>query len=143
MALRKAWPGRFPSDAFAQQYHRQPQKIANHVYAGRFGNADEASGDGWKYRGRGLIQLTFHDNYRDYAQAVADPSVLADPGQVAQPRHAAISACWYWDKHSLNALADAGTEAAFNQISYTINGGWNGKDDRLENWAEAKAVMLA
>src|SRR5256886_11789012 len=71
-ALRATWPARFPSDAFAQQYHRQPEKIANLVYAGRHGNGDEASGDGWKYRGRGLIQLTFRDNYQAYSQAISD-----------------------------------------------------------------------
>ena len=142
-ALRATWPREFPTDAFAQQYHRQPEPIANIAYAGRHGNGDEASGDGWKYRGRGLIQLTFHDNYQAYSQAIADPSIMTDPDQVAQPRHAAVSACWFWNKDHLNALADAGDEASFNQISYTINGGWNGKADRLENWAEAKAVMLA
>jgi len=132
------WPARFPNDAFAQRYHRQPERIANLVYAGRHGNGDEASGDGWKYRGRGLIQLTFRDNYRAYSQAIADPSVMDDPDRVAEPRDAAVSACWFWKNDGLNALADAGDEASFNQISYAINGGWNGKADRLENWAEAR-----
>ena len=69
MGLRKTWPGKFPTDELAQQYHRQPERIANLVYAGRYGNGGEASGDGWKYRGRGLIQLTFHDNYLAYSGA--------------------------------------------------------------------------
>jgi putative chitinase len=142
-ALRATWPHRFASDAFAQGFHRQPEKIANYVYAARFGNGNEASGDGWRYRGRGLIQITFHDNYARYAQAIDDPSVLADPAQLAQPRHAALSACWYWTANQLNALADLGTEAAFNDISYRINGGEIGKADRLENWAQAKAVLTA
>jgi putative chitinase len=142
-ALRSTWPSRFTSDAFAQAYHRQPEKIASYVYAGRFGNGDEASGDGWRYRGRGLIQVTFRDNYAAYAKAIGDASMMANPAQLAQPRHAALSACWYWQAHRLNDLADLGTEAAFNDISYRINGGWNGKADRLENWAQAKAVLLA
>ena len=142
-ALRATWPGRFASDAFAQAYHRQPERIANHVYGGRNGNGDEASGDGWKFRGRGLIQITFRDNYAGYAQAAGDPTVMADPSQLAQPRHAALSACWFWSANKLNALADLGTEVAFNDISYKINGGWNGKADRLENWAQAKAVLMA
>ncbi len=142
-ALRKTWPRRFTSDAMAQQYHRQPERIANVVYAGRYGNGAEATGDGWRYRGRGLIQLTFHDNYGAYARALAEPSILTAPEQVAQPRHAALSACWFWQSHGLNPIADAGDQEAFNQISYKINGGWNGKEDRLENWAEARAVMLA
>ncbi|HEY8069037.1 MAG TPA: glycoside hydrolase family 19 protein [Burkholderiales bacterium] len=142
-ALRATWPARFASDALAQGYHRQPEKIADHVYAGRYGNGDEASGDGWKFRGRGLIQVTFRDNYAAYAQAIGDASVLADPSQLAQPRHAALSACWFWSSNRLNTLADLGTEVAFNDISYKINGGWNGKADRLENWAQAKAVLEA
>src|SRR3970282_168129 len=73
--LRKTWPGKFPIDELAQQYHRQPERIANLVYAGRYGNAGEASGDGWQYRGRGLIQLTFHDNYVAYSRAISAPSL--------------------------------------------------------------------
>lgn len=142
-ALRKTWPNRFRTDEFAQGYHRNPGKIANLVYAGRYGNGDEASGDGWKYRGRGLIQITFHDNCLAYSQAIADPSIMDDPSQLAQPRHAAFSACWFWNNRGLSLLADSGTEAAFNDISYRINGGWNGKQDRLENWAEARAAIAA
>jgi putative chitinase len=141
--LRKTWPARFPTDELAQQYHRQPERIANLVYAGRYGNGGEASGDGWKYRGRGLIQLTFHDNYAAYSRALSDPSITSASDQVAQPRHAALSACWFWHSHGLNPIADAGDQVGFNQISFKINGGWNGKEDRLENWAEARAVMLA
>ena len=141
--LRKTWPGKFTTDTIAQQYHRQPERIANRVYAGRYGNGAEANGDGWKYRGRGLIQLTFHDNYAAYSRAIAEPAVMGAPEQVAQPRHAALSACWFWQSHGLNPIADAGDQASFNQISYKINGGWNGKEDRLENWAEARAVMVA
>jgi putative chitinase len=141
--LRKTWPGKFPTDELAQQYHRQPERIANLVYAGRYGNAGESSGDGWKYHGRGLIQLTFHDNYEAYSSAIAEPPIISAPSLVAQPGHAALSACWFWQSHGLNPLADAGDQVGFNQISFKINGGWNGKEDRLENWAEARAVMLA
>jgi len=142
-ALRRTWPVKFATDEFARQYHRQPEKIANAAYAGRYGNADAASGDGWNYRGRGLIQITFRDNYLGYSRAISDPSIMDDPGQVARQRHAALSACWFWASKGLNPLADACDEDAFNQISYKINGGWNGKLDRLENWAEARAVLLA
>lgn len=142
-ALRKTWPARFKTDDFAQGYHRNPEKIANYVYAGRFGNGDEASGDGWKFRGRGLIQITFRDNYAAYSRAIADPSVVTDPAQLAKPQHAVMSACWFWNNKELNSLADLGSEAGFNEITHRINGGWNGKDDRLANWAEARAVMVA
>ena len=142
-ALRSTWPTRFTSDAFAQGYHRQPEKIANYVYGGRNGNGDVASGDGWRYRGRGLIQVSGRGNYAAYAQAIGDPSVVPNPEQLAQPQHAALSACWYWQANHLNALADAGTEIAFNEITHRINGGWNGKADRLQNWEQAKTVLMA
>ena len=142
-ALRVAWPTRFTSDEFARAYHRQPEKIASYVYAGRNGNGDEASGDGWRFRGRGLIQVTGRANYRAYADALGEPGVLEEPALLAEPRHAALSACWYWASHQLNALADLQTEVAFNEISYRVNGGWNGRADRLENWNEAKAALMA
>lgn len=142
-ALRRTWPRHFETDEVARGYHRQPERIANRAYASRNGNGDEASGDGWRFRGRGLIQLTGRANYLAYAVAVAEPSVAAEPDQVARPRHAAHSAGWFWQSHGLNPLADAGDEASFNQISFRINGGWNGKEDRLQNWAEARAVLLA
>ena len=142
-ALRRTWPRHFETDEVARGYHRQPERIANRAYANRNGNGDEASGDGWRYRGRGLIQLTGRANYLAYAAAVAESSVAAAPDQVALPRHAALSAGWFWSMRGLNALADAGDEASFNQISFRINGGWNGKEDRLQNWAEARMVFSA
>lgn len=93
--------------------------------------------------GTSAIQNTFHDNYLAYSQAISDPSVMEDPSQLAQPHHAAFSACWFWKNKGLSPLADSGTEAAFNDISYRINGGWNGKQDRLENWAEARTAIVA
>ena len=68
---------------------------------------------------------------------------MANPDRVAEPRDSALSACWFWKNDGLNTLADAGDEASFNRITLAINGGWNGKADRLENWAEARAVILA
>ncbi len=141
-ALRLTWPTRFLTDQIAQGYHRQPEKIANHVYANRNGNGDEASGDGWRFRGRGLIQVTGRANYLAYSQAIDEPALMTGPEQLAFPPHATLSACWFWHESGLNALADVGDEASFNQITYRINGGYNGKDDRLQNWAEAKTVLL-
>jgi len=141
--LRKTWPARFKTDEFAQSYHRKPEKIANYVYGGRFGNGGEASGDGWRFRGRGLIQTTFRDNYTAYSQAISDPSVVSDPAQLAQPRHAVMSACWFWNANGLNPLADAGTEDGFKETTRRINGGSIGEVDRLEKWADARAVLVA
>ena len=139
--LRKTWPSRFTTDAFAQQYDRQPQKIANYVYANRNGNGDVASGDGWRYCGRGLIQLTGKSNYGAFGTGVADPKVAQNPALLADPAYAALSAGWYWNSKKLNPLADEGTEAAFNQIGRIINGGDNGKQDRLDRWKLACQVF--
>ena len=107
------------------------------------GDGDEASGEGWRFRGRGLIQVTGRANYLAYSVAIGEPTVVTDPDQVKLPRHAALSAGWYWSSRGLNALADAGDEASFNKITQKINGGLIGKEDRLKNWAEARAVFLA
>jgi putative chitinase len=78
-----------------------------------------------------------------HSPAIAEPSITIAPSPVALPRLATLSACWFWQSHGLNPIADAGDPAGFNQISFKINGGWNGKENRLEKWAEARTVMLA
>lgn len=140
--LRATWPKRFATDAVAEAYARKPEKIANRAYALKNGNGDEASGDGWRFRGRGLIQVTGRANYLAYSVAIADPSVLDDPGRLARPPHAALSAGWYWAARGLNPLADVGDETSFNEITLRINGGFHGKDDRLKNWAETRAALV-
>jgi putative chitinase len=94
-ALIRVWPKRFPSMEVAMRYHRQPEKIANSVYASRMGNGPEASGEGWKYRGRGLKQLTGKDNYQRCGQALA-LDLVGDPDLLLNPRPAARSAGWFW-----------------------------------------------
>src|SRR5437660_2080836 len=141
-ALRKTWPSHFPTDEIAQGYHRQPERIANRAYGSRNGNGDETSGDGWRFRGRGLIQITGRGNYLAYSQAIAEPDVMTNPERVALPQHAALSACWFWHEHGLNDLADIGDEESFNEITRRINGGWRGKEARLQNGAHARAVFL-
>lgn len=121
-ALVRTWPSRF-TEQNAGAYVRQPEKIANRVYGGRMGNGPEASGDGWRYRGRGLIQLTGRDNYRAASQALG-LSLLENPELLEQPEHAAQSAAWWWATHGLNELADAGR---FSDIGSIINTGQPGR----------------
>lgn len=121
----------------AKRYLCNSEKLGNRAYAGRMGNGPEASGDGYRYRGRGLIQITGRDNYRLCGQALGLP-LLDRPELLEQPEYAALSAAWYWWDRGLNDLADAGL---FDGISRKINGGDVGLADRRELWAKAKAVL--
>jgi putative chitinase len=123
-ALMNTWPSRFPDADVAEQYARQPEKIANKVYSGRMGNTED--GDGAKYIGRGLIQLTGKDNYRAFGEAIGE-DLVANPQLVEEPRYAALSAGWFWNKRGLNALADA---MDIETLTKRINGGSIGIDDR-------------
>ena len=136
-SLMRVWPRHFPTPEVAAQYHRQPEKIANRAYANRMGNGPEASGDGWKYRGRGLIQLTGKDNYRLASDALS-VDLVATPDLVTQPDMAALTAAWFWNKNRLNDLADKGDTVA---ISKRINGGTHGLDDRLQRTSTALALL--
>jgi putative chitinase len=134
--LCKVWPHYF-NESNANDYAHQPEKIANRAYAGRMGNGDETSGDGWNYCGRGLIQLTGKNNY----QAFAD-SIQTDIGQIPaylQTFEGAIqSACWFWENNNLNACADAGDIVKMTKI---INGGTLGLDDRTARYNHALQVL--
>ena len=125
-ALVRLWPKRV-SPWLAQQIARQPEQIANVVYANRMGNGDSASGDGWTYRGRGLIQITGRDNYRALAKAWG-ANVEISPHLVATPEGAVVSACWFWTSHGCDDLANAGQ---WDQLRRVVNGGTNGLDDVL------------
>jgi len=125
-ALRRVFKKYFPTDDLALMYARQPEKIANRVYANRMGNGEESSGDGWKYRGRGLIQLTGKDNYAAFSLK-ANNNALLEPDLVAQPELAAESAGWFWDTNDLNKWSDTGDVRAATR---KINGGFNGLADR-------------
>lgn len=137
--LLRTWPTRYTPE-LAREHARQQEVIANHVYGGRMGNS--APGDGWKYRGRGLIQVTGKANYeavRDLLRECHDaPDLLAMPGILAEPRWAALSAGAYWQERDLNPLADAGD---FDRITRRINGGTNGMADRRSRYAKAKAAL--
>jgi putative chitinase len=103
--MLKVYPGFFKTAADTQPYVNNPEALANKVYANRIGNGDTASGDGWKYRGRGLIQLTGKDNYAALTKALG-VDFVKDPDLVATPQYAALSAAWFWKNHGLNQLAD-------------------------------------
>jgi len=122
----------FPTIASTAGYARKPEKIANKVYANRMGNGSEASGDGYKWRGRGPIQLTGKDNYTAFAADVKRPDVLTNPDLVVGEL-AFESALWFFRKNGLLAIADKGvTDAVITQISKRVNGGTHGLDDRLK-----------
>lgn len=132
--LLKTWPSRFTAGSAADAA-RNPEKIANIVYANRMGNS--TPGDGWKYRGRGPIQITGKSNYLSCGKALG-VDLLANPDLIKQPGYAARSAAWFWESNGLNALADADR---FTDITRKINGGTNGLEDRKKRYALALSVI--
>ena len=134
--LQKLWPRRFDA-AKAQACARNPKLIANTVYSNRMGNRDEASGDGWRFRGRGCIQLTGSANYFHAGQALGFDFIM-EPDLVATPRYAALTAGWFWNTHKLNALADV---QDWITMTKKINGGTIGLQDRIKHINEALAVL--
>lgn len=128
--LRGIFGKYFPTDALARAYERQPQKIANRVYANRMGNGPEGSGDGWKYRGRGALQLTGKDNYAAFASYIRRPDVMDNPDLVAGEL-CFESALWFFDKNKLWGICDQGVnDATILALTKRINGGTHGLDDR-------------
>ena len=135
--LMKLWPKRFPTLEFAKQYEKNSRKIANSVYASRMGNRDEASGDGYRFRGRGAIQLTGHSGYFHAGQACGVDFVM-NPDLVATPKYALMTAGWFWSTHGCNPLAE---NADWVGLTKKINGGTIGLDDRVKHTQEAIAVL--
>ena len=130
--LRGIFGKYFPTDAMARAYERQPQKIANRVYANRMGNGPESSGDGWKFRGRGALQLTGRDNYQAFANYIGRPEVMDNPDLVATEL-AFESALWFFDKNKLWGICDQGVnDASILALTKRINGGTHGLDDRKQ-----------
>jgi len=137
--LHQLWPQRFPTMEIANAYAHQPSRIANKVYGGRMGNRDEQSGDGFRFHGRGLIQLTGHDSYYHCGQALG-VDLVANPDLVATPKYAALSAGWFWSTHNLNAAAAA---EDWVKVTKIINGGTFGLDERVALTKHAIAVLSA
>jgi putative chitinase len=135
--LVAVWPRRFCDACAAQPFVGDAERLANFVYAGRMGNGDAASGDGYRFRGRGLIQLTGRENY-ERASAALGLDLLAQPELLSSRGPAALSAAWFWDDRGLNALADQG---AFEEITRRINGGMTGLDERREALKRINAAL--
>lgn len=135
--LRKTFPKYFPTQALADQYARKPEKIANRVYANRMGNGDEASGDGWRFRGRGVIQLTGRENVTRFSEAMG---LTLEEGidYLNTIDGACMAGAWYWLDRGLNIYAD---EDDFTALTRAINGGLNGWEDRLRYWEKAKSLL--
>lgn len=127
----------FPTEAIAKEYERKPEKIANRVYANRMKNGDEASGDGWKFRGRGLIQLTGRDNYTRFAKAV-DMTLDEAIAYLETPSGAVASAGWFWNVNKLNIYCD---KDDFIGLTKRVNGGTIGLHDRLHHYELALEVL--
>lgn len=136
-SLTKIFGKYFPDMSTAKAYEKKPEKIANRIYANRMGNGDEASGDGWRYRGRGLIQLTGKTNYTWFAASLEiSPEEAAEYTQTFEG--AAQSACWFWETNKLNQWADTGDILTMTK---RINGGTIGLEDRKKHYAHALHVL--
>lgn len=124
----------------AAEYQRKPEKIANIVYANRMGNGNQASGDGYKFRGRGFIQLTGKTNYQAFDKTVED-NIEANPDLVAT-KYPLLSAAWFWSKNGLNTIADQGnTTEVVTKITKKVNGGTIGLDDRIKHFKEYHQLL--
>lgn len=138
--LRKVFPRYFRTDAEAQSYDRQAERVANRVYANRMLNGDETSGDGWRYRGRGPIQVTGRENYRKCGQALG-MNLESDPDRMLDPTVGCLAAAWFWHSRGLNSLADADDENGFREITRRINGGFTGLVERIGFWEKAREAV--
>lgn len=137
--LQITWPSRFTAET-AALYARKPEKIANKVYANRLGNGSEESGDGWRYRGRGIMQVTGKNNYGACSKAIFDDYRLIDnPELLEDDKYTAVkSACWFWDRNHLETLAD---NQYITEMTKRINGGYHGRAERLAKYWAALAIL--
>ena len=137
--LMTTWPSRFSDIDTAERYKHQPEKIANKVYGGRADLGNKEDGDGWRFHGRGLIQLTGRTNYTVCGLALGKP-FAEHPELVLDPEHAALSAGWFWNKRGLNSVAD---NESWELLTKRINGGLNGLQDRIDRTHKAMDILGA
>lgn len=137
--LRKVFRKYFPTDALAEQYQRKPELIANRVYASRMGNGDEKSGEGWLYRGRGILQVTGKNNYIHCSKELFnDDRLVSDPELLLLPENAILSACWYWNSRNINETC---VKHDIQAMTLRVNGGDNGLAERTSNWKRALTIL--
>jgi putative chitinase len=137
VTLRKVFPKYFPNDDLANTYAGKQEMIANRVYGGRMGNGVESTGDGFRYCGRGLIQLTGKSNYQAFADSL-EMEVEDVPEYLQSFEGAAQSACWFWESNNLNRFADTGDIKSMTKV---INGGYIGLEDRIKHYDHALSVL--
>ena len=138
-SLCRVWPKYFPNIDVARQYAQKPEMIANRAYGGRMGNGPEETGDGWKFCGRGLIQLTGRNNYQAFADSIETP--IDDIPEYLQTFEGAVqSACWFWESNNLNVFADKGDML---NLTKRINGGTLGLEDRMKHYNHILHVLGA
>ena len=138
--LKKIFPKYFAQAGLAESYARQPEKIASRVYGGRMGNGDEASKEGFKFRGRGYIQLTGKSNYTEFDKFV-DDDILGNPDLVAT-KYPLLSAAWFFHKNGLNAISDKGADdATVTAVTKRVNGGTIGLPDRIKHFKEYYSLL--
>jgi putative chitinase len=137
--LRGIFGKYFPNDDIAKQYERKPEKIANRVYGNRMGNGPEESGEGWYFRGRGIVQITGKNNYTKCSQSLFESNVLVEnPDLLLETEYAIHSACWFWSAARLNELADVGD---IKTMTKRINGGFIGLEDRIHHYNHAIEIL--
>jgi putative chitinase len=138
--LKKIFPKYFAQAGLAESYARQPEKIASRVYGGRMGNGDESTKEGFKFRGRGYIQLTGKSNYSEFDKFVNE-DILANPDLVAT-QYPLLSAAWFFHKNGLNAIADKGADdATVTSVTKRVNGGTIGLPDRIKHFKEYYSLL--
>ena len=137
LGLMKVWPKRFPAEESARPFARQPERLENFVYANRLGNGDFASGDGWKYRGGGVLQLTGRENFRLVGKAIGEP-LEEQPRKIEITNVSARVGGYFWKSHGCNELADKGD---FKAVTQVINGGQTGADARLAYAIKLRALL--
>lgn len=137
-ALLTTFPTHFTA-AEAQTYQRQPEKIANRAYGNRMGNGNEASGDGWKYRGAGFIQITGKSNFIAVGKSLGI-DLINHPELLQQPNYAILSAGWYWNDRGINAIADKSGDDV-SKVTKVVNGGLNGENDRVANYIKINKIL--